>query len=233
MGEELPAEAAEQSQVDEGLPERLRPILTGSRAVDDLTAYFADEGATTYTRRWFGCIVRPGDGRDDAPDRFTGADIVALSTLSVRVPTTVSYRLLHQDARDLTRLLRAVPTEVDLWAATDAQIGPDSDASQLWQRLRGMSRSGGDQGTAWVTAGKLLARKRPRLISIYDRRVKQVAALSTGASWWVSLRTALTNETLVERVRAVGQQAQVPEHVSVLRTLDVVLWMHGETAAAT
>lgn len=216
-------------KVDAGLPGRLWPILAGSRAVDDLATYFADEGAITYTGRWFDCIGGPGDDHD-AADRFTGADIVALSNLSVRVPATVSYRLLHQDAGELTGLLRSVPTDVDLWAATDAHIGPESSAFVLWQRMRGMSRSGGDQGAAWVTAGKLLARKRPHLIPIYDRRVRQVAALSEGASWWASLRAALTDETLVERVQAVGQQAQVPEYLSVLRTLDVVLWMHGEPA---
>lgn len=214
-------------RVDEGLPARLRPILTGSRAVDDLAAYFADEGAITYSGRWFECIGGPGDGPDVA-DRFTGADIVALSTLSVRVPAVVSWRLLCQDADDLSALLSAVPAEVDLWAATDEQIGPQSRASVLWHRLRGMSGKGGDEGTRWVTAGKLLARKRPRLIPIYDKHVRQVAALSEGASWWASLRATLTDDTLVEQVRELGQQAGVPQHVSVLRTLDVVLWMHGK-----
>ncbi len=218
------------SRIDETLRERLLPLLQANQAASDLRTYFADDDANGYTGRWFECIGGPGDAPEVA-NQFTAADIVAVSTLSVQVPAQVSWRLLEKDARELSELLSGIPTDVDLWNATDEHIGTGSSADHLWRRLKGMSRDGGDGGHAWVTAGKLMSRKRPRLIPVYDRMVRHTAALNAESSWWLSLRAALDEDVLTHLRRHQGQ-GKVPEHVSLLRVLDVVLWRHGKRMLA-
>jgi len=72
-----------------------------------------------------------------------------------------------------------------------------------------------------VTAGKLLARKRPRLIPIYDSVVKQ--AMGEPESWWRPLRAVLRDAPdVVDRVEDLRPEAV---DVSTLRLLDVAIWM--------
>jgi hypothetical protein len=216
------------ARIDPALSERLRTVLNGEHVVDDLRRYFAEvEPPDDYTGRWYDQLG--GSADPAAANRFTGEDIVAVSMLSLRVAPRVSWRILRTDAADLTALLKKIPTDIDLWNATDDQIDGTSAAHEIWHRLKSMAIDGGNDGHAPVTASKLLARKRPRLIPVYDRQVKALLQLPRRTSWWLSLRQALDAET-VTTIRQLGQQAGVPP-ISVLRTLDVILWMHARRSA--
>jgi hypothetical protein len=76
-----------------------------------------------------------------------------------------------------------------------------------------------------VTAGKLLARKRPSLIPVYDDVVR--CAFGRPREIWKALREALRQDdgsfrtTLEELMKRAG----IPAEVTPLRTLDVTVWM--------
>ena len=77
----------------------------------------------------------------------------------------------------------------------------------------------------WVTAGKLIAAKRPRLIPILDSRVSRVQTLlrSPQELFWVTLCDELSDEHRRATIADVCHAA--PPHVSLLRRIDVALWM--------
>jgi hypothetical protein len=201
--------------------------VTGPDAARYLREYFAEvPGEVDYAGRWFNKLSCGGDGLA-VRDRFTADDVVAVSMLSVNVSAPVSWLLLHNHAERLSDLLRQIPTDLDLWDADNSTIGPGSPADTLWYILSGYGTNGGDDGQAWVTAGKLLARKRPRLIPIYDREVRRIVALTDGSGWWLSLREALTEDLRAEITKAM-KAAGIDQAISVLRALDVILWMKAK-----
>ncbi|MFC8094825.1 DUF6308 family protein [Streptomyces sp. NPDC057301] len=101
---------------------------------------------------------------------------------------------------------------VDVEAAGLAKWSP---AHTAWRLLC-------DQpGMGWVTAGKLLARKRPRLLPVYDQVVRCI--LGRSKSFWFDLHGALRayNHALHSELTALRHAADLPETVSALRVCDV------------
>jgi Family of unknown function (DUF6308) len=95
-----------------------------------------------------------------------------------------------------------------------------------------MAASGGP-----ITAGKLLARKRPHLIPVYDNRVRDVLGRPRpDNSWWRDLWCQLVNDqSLAAHLRAVRSRAGA-DHMSLLRVFDVMCWMFswpGEVTACS
>jgi hypothetical protein len=134
----------------------------------------------------------------DHPDVVTATDIVAVRLLNVAIPPSRIVDLLEGPlGQELRGLLAGVPSDVDL-VTTDAtaSLEPDSSADRASWLLH--NRVGGSDGDskAWVTAGKLLARKRPRLIPVYDNghgqatvppRLPEVTAIAAGGSHSLAL----------------------------------------------
>ena len=81
--------------------------------------------------------------------------------LDVPIPPRAVRRLLADEALIATmdRLLKKVPTDADLW---EVERGVLEAADQAWAELVKLR----DVGP--VRAGKLLARKRPRVVPIWD-----------------------------------------------------------------
>lgn len=197
---------------------RLTPFL-GEQAVDLLDRYF---NTAEYTGGEFERFAGGGD-RPEIADRFTADDIVAVSLLSVRIPGRAALRLLVGQACELNALLSEIPVELDLWEAPEQVVEPGSSADHLWRQLDGLP------GVGWVTAGKLMARKRPRLIPVYDRVVKTALGRKNGDEWWRPLRTVLQeNSDIVDRLQSLRNQAALDDRVSLLRILDVCIWMRKE-----
>lgn len=92
-------------------------------------------------------------------------------------------------------------------------------ADSLWRLLEKQD------GAGWVTAGKLLARKRPSLIPVYDNVVR--CAFGWPQNVWIALREALRQDG--GRFRAtlndLIERAGIPDQVTPLRALDVAVWM--------
>lgn len=123
----------------------------------------------------------------------------------------------------MSELLSSVRFDIDMVDAEADDLAEGSPAHTAWRLLC-------DQpGIGWVTAGKILARKRPRLLPVYDQVVRCV--LGRPKSFWLDLHGALRadNHALHHDLTAVRRSANLPVTVSALRVCDVVLWMHHRT----
>lgn len=143
--------------------------------------------------------------------RFTSDDIAAASLLDVRFGPTAVRRLLGSS--DIEAALTDVPEHLALWA-----IGEDDfrAASHLWSLLREVP------GVGRTRASKLLARKRPEMVPVVDSVI--AGALQLGADTWRPLAVALQDDAVRQLIGDLRPE-QVSDQLSVLRLLDVVVWM--------
>ncbi len=90
-------------------------------------------------------------------------------------------------------------------------------------------RAGTDSGQP--RPGKLLARKRPRLIPVQDSVTE--AVLGVSSNYWSLLNAALRadDRALHRRLVDLHQRAELPDAVSVLRVFDVLAWMSWRTSS--
>ena len=107
------------------------------------------------------------------------------------------------------------------------QLRNDTEGHACYQRklAAGKPRCRNEKtGIGWVIAGKLLARKRPKLIPVYDSIVR--CQFGAPQHVWMKLHGRLAENggslrTVLAEARAtVG----VDDKVSVLRAPDVILW---------
>ncbi len=77
-----------------------------------------------------------------------------------------------------------------------------------------------------IAAGKLLARKRPQLLPVYDSRIKKVLSRPRiDNQWWRDMHDQLVEDPgLVQELELVRAGAQA-DHMSLLRVFDVMCWM--------
>lgn len=197
-----------------GLETDVMPFLDEA-APGLLERYYRDE---SFTGARFEFLAGGGD-RPETKDAFVADDIVAVGLLSVSIPPKASLRLLEDDAVQLSQLLEKVPTGVSLCDAKAEQLIEDgSPADVLWRRLAGID------GIAWVTASKLLARKRPHLLPVYDRVVK-AALQPTRSNFWRPLWETLQNDAVTDRLEELRRGLGLD--VSLLRVLDVAVWVRN------
>jgi Family of unknown function (DUF6308) len=198
------------------------PDLSLKVAVPRVRRYFDPNGR--YTGRWFDLLGRDHLGEEESPDRFTAMDIVAVSMLSVQIPPRASIELLDGQSPNLSDLLKKVPNGIPLWEAKPKDIDDThSTAAKLWKALKQV------KGVGWVTANKLLARKRPLLLPVYDSIVK-ARIQPRSESLWVPLQNDLLRDNcaMVRRLEEIHCQASVDKRVSLLRVFDVAMWMTSQ-----
>lgn len=167
------------------------------------------------------------------PDRIDVSDVVALSLLSVTVnPEAANYFLADsKDREDLSRCLSAEPDR-DLASLTAGEVaaveaGNLNDAWDLIVKAPGVGKT---------RTSKLLARKRPRLIPIWDSVISNVLGLPETKDMWKIFHAALTEDmshlggstNLDERLGELGDLAGVSNRYSRLRILDILAWMQGK-----
>lgn len=156
-------------------------------------------------------------GRND-PCEVGGEDLLAVSMLDVPIKPLALRRLLGDRARDVSAALAALPAAVDLWEAEEAVLDAVDAADDLLRTFDGIGP---------VVASKLLSRKRPRLVPVMDSVV--LGLLGQHPHAYKDTRRGLSrwlgDEALQVRLRDLA--GPLPEGVSALRVLDVVLWMRG------
>jgi hypothetical protein len=76
-----------------------------------------------------------------------------------------------------------------------------------------------------VTAGKLLARKRPRLIPVWDNVVRCAFGRPSSAWLWLDNMLREKDGALLQLLAKTREDAGLTKRISLLRTLDVVVWM--------
>ncbi|MCX4539017.1 DUF6308 family protein [Streptomyces sp. NBC_01669] len=210
-----------------GLPQpfaaQLRAFITDPQAVVDVRRYFGiglPPGGVPFTGSRFEHLAGGGD-RPEVADRITAEDLIAVQTLSVTVPAPVALDILEgRLGARLSGLLQAIPRDIDMTDADVSVLADGSPADQAWHLLRDQPDVG------WVIAGKLLARKRPRLLPVYDKVVR-CALGRPRPSFWLALHAALRadDRALHRQLLELRQVAGVPETVSALRVCDVAVWM--------
>jgi hypothetical protein len=218
--------------VSDGIDLRtLNRLLDADETLRDLRRYFDDTEALgeRFTGRRFESLAGGGDHVDVA-HRITGDDLVAVTTLSVAVPAEAAIGLLDgQLGHQLAALLPLIPTDLPLAEPAATQhIAEGSPGDRAWHLLTGTD------GIGWVTASKILARKRPHLLPVYDQVVRCV--LGGPDSFWQRLHLALRADgaALDGRLDDLVSAAGLGQRVSNIRALDVVLWMrHHQAHLAT
>ncbi|MDT0354063.1 DUF6308 family protein [Pseudonocardia charpentierae] len=177
-----------------------------------------------YTGAAFERFAGGGD-HPDVANVFTADDLVAVSMLSVQVPARAALGILLDDADRLSAGLADVPADVDLADADEALVADGSAADWLWWQLYRYP------GVGFVMAGKLLARKRPRLIPVLDGVVRGVLG-HPGKGYWRDLRGELRADDgrLVEQLNGIRRTAGLGESISTIRIFDVLVWMTGKGA---
>lgn len=209
--------------------DRLRDEFTDETAVREaIAAYFVSEGEATFTGSQFEVLA------DSAhPNEITAADIVAVSTLSVDVPARVSrWILCDEGAAEVSALLSRVPDDVDIWdQRAPALLAKDGPLWDLWDLLKTASwpERMPANGMGPTRLSKLLAAKRPRLVPVWDSVVG--AVLGPVDTFWDDMRAALADAELRSKVARLT--AGAPEHVSLLRRIDAVVWSRNRSARET
>ncbi len=206
--------------------QQLLALIQDNRAVQDLRRYFSLDAAPgslpAYTGGRFEALGGGGD-RPETANTVTAVDVVAAQMLSVVVPGPVALDLLEGNLGvQLAHKLASIPTDVAINdAAAAALIGPAGPATAAWQLLEQQHDVG------WVTAGKLLARKRPQLIPVWDRVVRCAMGYPPPQAVWLWFHERMTANdlALTQALIAVRETAGVAASVTPLRTLDVIAWM--------
>jgi hypothetical protein len=179
-----------------------------------LHRYYATDAASGgYTGRWFEYFSERSD-----PLHLDANDVAAAATLSVPLSGKVVAALFARAAEFDALLALSPDRDVTLWAADEAELADDAPLAQAYGVLRSIP------GVGRVTASKLLACKRPHLVPIRDAVVETL--LGAGERWWQPWKEVVGDERLRDTVEAVTPPV-VPAGTSVLRRLDVILWMLG------
>lgn len=164
------------------------------------------------------------------PNEITDSDIVAVALLTVSVPGKAAMGL--RAAKDtIGKLLAQIPPDLDLHNVPADKalttIGKDSPAHKLWYVLVGDADA--KWGIGATVASKIMARKRPRLIPVWDTVIGHVIGKRSARDQWMNWYGLLTNETgLPDRLERIHKLSTVEEPLTHLRIMDVVLWMYGK-----
>ncbi|MEV4507436.1 DUF6308 family protein [Dactylosporangium sp. NPDC049525] len=202
----------------------LLQVLDAPQSKLDLQRYFAagprPGDAPPFTGSRFERLAGGGD-RAASWDVITADDLVAVEMLNVRVPARVALHLLEGElGNTITRELREIPVDAVLGTEKSAaRVAVNSPASNAWHLLKNCDDVG------WVTAGKLLARKRPRLIPVYDRVVRCAYGAPKGFWLWLDGMLQKRDGVLAQRLATLREAAGLPDEISALRVLDVTIWM--------
>ncbi|GAB6898747.1 DUF6308 family protein [Kineosporia succinea] len=191
-----------------------------------LRAYFETGG--TGVPHYAGAAFETLGGSDPDPFRFTPTDLAAVTLLSVTVPAPATIAILEPDAGSLAALLAAIPVALPLVDADDDLLTADRSALvRLWRALRAYP------GIGRTVASKLMARKRPSLVPMWDAVVAREFGLRESGGYWWAMRDALRRDDLWRRAGDLVAENGLEQRVSPLRAVDVVTWMHGRDPAAS
>lgn len=204
----------------------------------DALSEIPEEEAIKYVKTYYGKL-NSEDGDHSAPfhgsyfddldrdllsndeNRITGSDLYALTMLEVEIKREAGVELLVDKAEEVTQLLSCIPNMplADLSPTEfEAHASNSSPAAELWRLVFSVSSIGATR------ASKLLARKRPHLLPIYDSFIKEVTGVSVRndwEQWWLALTD--NSQALQQRADVLRASIDRPD-LSTLRVLDVMFW---------
>lgn len=211
------------------MPVKALSQIGEDEAVRYINRYFDLQvnGRPLYTGSRFETFA--GGGRANA-NRITASDLIAVSMLGVHVPAQASIGILGSLSERIERLLYRVPVDVTFENLTkgefDQLLGRDSPCDELWKLLR-------QKGDRWkvgqTTASKIIARKRPNLVPIYDSVIARETGMEDSKPQWDRWFAAFHGDDGAKLTKRLGdlREKTGQHHLSLLRVLDIVLWMNG------
>jgi hypothetical protein len=166
------------------------------------------------------------DGLDPNETNCWGvADLLAVTLLDVGVRPKGVRRILESNDNRFNDLLSSIDPTVDLWSDDEDRVKRSLDVAEiLYKDLKNLG------GVGPVTASKLLARKRPRLIPISDSVIQRALGLNPSDPFWEPLRTALGQNGVLDAIRKMRPSGY--EQLSELRVLDIAIWMLNSNSRA-
>jgi hypothetical protein len=181
-------------------------------AVDELggllAAYFGDDPKSEFAGAMFDSLG------ENPPGCFCRDDLLAASLLDVRFGPRAVRELC--DGR-FDEALRLVDYRRPIWKLDDATY---EKVNSLLKHMKGVP------GIGPTRASKLLARKRPELVPIRDSVIEAVLHLGNNP-WWRDLAVVLADPS---RRACIAEIKPANVEVSLLRVLDVGLWMLGSSS---
>lgn len=200
--------------------------LTHEGAASRLTRYYSIDS------NYAGSLFLGIEPRD--PHRITAGDLFAVTMLNVDIPARAARRLLSDPecTAQVSEALVALPA-----IPLEQADGTTFDAMERLYGLvkRSLLRHGARDSNAWVTASKIVARKRPDLFPVRDRKVTALLGLREHADVRVDWQAYayLMNQSDVRSVLIslskhleARSTAELSADSELLRILDVALWMH-------
>jgi len=163
-----------------------------------------------------------GGDREVTANEIVAEDLVAVTMLSVQVPPRAALSILTDQREQISGLLSQIPTDLSLVDVPVEDITPDWPPWQLSRLLRRHTAVGP------VISSKILARKRPHLLPVFDDIVRVQYQLVDDTGFWVAMANALNanDRALHHRLRVIRHRAAVPD-ISLLRVLDIATWVTG------
>jgi hypothetical protein len=194
------------------------------QAIEHLRSYFEPDRAPGKMPHYAGSRFEFFAGGGDRPEtahRITLDDLVAVTMLRVDVPGDVALQLFEGELGGaVAEHLERIPTGVSINDPAAAELfAPGSAAREAWRLLEK------PYGMGWVITNKLLARKRPRLIPVYDQVVRCAFGYPDGLWNWLVALFAADSGVLEGSLLAAREAAGVTPEVTPLRVLDVITWM--------
>jgi hypothetical protein len=211
---------------------RAGSFLEGPLALQALESYSSGR----FTGAWCESAGRPSDPAtgvpvDPVPSRFSIEDLMSLALLDAGLEPRTMLGLLDLNT-EIASLLGRIDPSLSLADAPDPRDeseGPWVPAAQLWKVLRGVPQVGRTR------ASKLLARKRPHLIPIFDRHLAEGLKLTKHDNDWLIVQQVVRahDQRLAElqfELWAANPGDGRLRGLSRLRVLDIVIWMRTRGA---
>lgn len=217
------------TQVQNEVVGAARRYVSGSGAVEVLDLY-----VERYTGSWFEFAGRQPDSTgqwvDPRPNELTIEDLLAPALLSAPLRPSAMVALLGLNS-ELTPLLLAVPPDTPLARADLCRSDTESwwpSAYEAYSTIRRVQHVGRTR------ASKILARKRPALLPVWDSRVSRALGLGRRDDWPI-VQSVMQDEWVAGRLQEIRAAAHDASgraaSFSDLRILDIVVWMRAGGAA--
>lgn len=187
---------------------------TEGRTVSLFGSYFSN-----FSGRRFDEVVMTTD-----PMQFEPRDVIAINMLNVRLPSHGIDKLLFDPdfITECSALLQDIPVEAQLWEVSREDVGPKGPGAALW-RLVQANVKGTKNG--FTVISKLMAAKRPRLFPVWDTLVDGLVQRPNG-KLWEPMHDLLSDTATRTELQRLTDGA--PPHVTLLRRIDVALWLEAD-----
>lgn len=172
----------------------------------------------------------------NVPDEFTATDLLATRTLNVPIPVVAIRRFLEfEEAKvALTQKLSALPPH-SLRVTEPEDFVPMASLYECVKQL--LAPGGSTSSNRWVTASKLVARKRPDLFPVRDNDVCSylgIRGLKDCTKDWYVFRTIMKDQRIIEEIQSLPEKvrdqaggAELKLDVEPLRILDAAVWRYA------